>query len=87
VIMENYLESLNNGDAFSLENNFFIVSCDFKKDGSRLCVCAKTGNTRWYASNTIVNSIQLYTLDKDNNIIALKESKKQDDNIKDKNIS
>lgn len=85
--MENYLEALQNGDAFSLDNDFYIVSCDFKKDGSRLCLCVKTGNMRWYPSNTIVKNIQLYTLDKDNNILAIKESKKQDDAIKNQNFS
>lgn len=85
--MESYLESLENGDAFKLDNNFYIVSCDFKKDGSRLCLCPKTGNMRWYPSNTIVDSAQLYILDKDNNIIALKEIKKQNDPTKNQNIS
>lgn len=85
--MENYLEMLENGDSFSLDNSIYIVSCDFKKDGSRLCLSIKTGNTRWYPGNTIVKKNQLYTLDKDNNIIAIKESKKQDESHKDKNFS
>jgi len=85
--MDNYLEDLNIGDSFLIDEYVYIVSCDFKKEGSRLCLCVNTGNTRWYPGNTIVKKTQLFILDKDNNIIAIRESKKQDDSFKDKDIS
>lgn len=74
--MQSYLEELDNGDSFEYEDNKFVVTTDYKQDSSRLCICLKDGSSRWLASNCIVNKIQLFIMDKDNCIIAIKETKK-----------
>jgi len=33
-----YLEELGHGDCFTLEDNNYIVTSDFKQDGKKLCV-------------------------------------------------
>jgi hypothetical protein len=84
--MSNYIEELENGESFILDSDKLIVTCDFKSNGNRLCVDLKNGSSRWLGGNTIIDKIQLFTLDKDNNLIAIKETPK-DDLSKDKNIS
>ena len=74
--MTQYIEELDNGDCFEFTGTKFIVSCDFKSNGSRLCVDLATGMPKWFKSNDIINKIQIFTMDKDNCIIAIKESKK-----------
>ena len=37
-----YIEELNNGDSFELDNNFYVLTSDFKKSGDRLSYSLKT---------------------------------------------
>lgn len=76
--MPQYIEELNNGDCFEYADNRFILSCDYKKDLSRLAINLFDGNPKWFKSNDIIVKIQIFTMDKDNNIIAIKETKKDD---------
>lgn len=73
-----FIEELNCGDALLANNEAYIITTDFKKNNDRLCVCLKDGSTRWFAANTVVEPIQIYRLDKDNNIIPFKETIKDD---------
>lgn len=73
-----YLEELEVGDCFEFESSNFITLLDYKKNGSRCCANLKTGSTRWLDGNSIVDINPIYLLDKDNNIVAIKETKKQD---------
>ena len=84
--MSNYIEELDNGESFVLDNSNFIVSCDYKSNGNRLCIDLKNGSSRWLAGNTIIDKVQLFTLDKENNLIAIKETPK-DDHSKNTSIS
>lgn len=81
-----YIEELTFGDCFIFEDDYYVLSIDYKKDGSRYCVSLKDGGPRWFKQDNIVEKIQIYTMDKDNNIIPLKETPK-DANIKTQNIS
>lgn len=81
-----YLEELQTGDCFLKDNNFFILTNDFKKDGRRFCIELKTGNSRWIKSNEIVDNIDIFTIDKDNNIIAIRERKKDSKNATPENF-
>jgi hypothetical protein len=81
-----YLEELDIGDSYSYNNNSFIITADYKKDGSRLCICLKNGLPQWVTSNTIVEPIDIFILDQQSNIIAIRERKKQDDIQQNKNI-
>lgn len=73
-----YIEELACGDYFSLNNDFFIVTTDFKKNNTRLCISLNTGESRWIDNTIMVDILMIYRLDKDNNIIPFKETKKDD---------
>jgi hypothetical protein len=75
--MTKYIEELNNGDAFILNNGTYILSSDFKKNGDKLSISLVDGNSRWVKPNEMIEHIQLFIMDKENNIIAIKESKKE----------
>lgn len=83
-----YLEELAAGDCFECEIGSFIVTTDFKKHGQRLCIDLKTGSSRWLESNHLVEKSDIFRLDKDNNIIAIKErGKTTNDTSQNINIS
>lgn len=75
--MTKYIEELSNGDAFMINNSTYILSSDFKKNGDRLSISLTDGNSRWVKPNEMIEAVQLFIMDKDNNIIAIKESKKE----------
>lgn len=71
-----YLEELQIGDCFSVDGSYFIITTDFKKDGKKLCINLKTGYGKWLDPSEIISNIDIFTLDKDSNVIAIKERKK-----------
>ena len=68
----NYIEELKFGDTFEHNNTIFVLSTDFKSNGQKMCVCLMDGSCQWLEGNTIVSKIELYTLDKSNNILPIK---------------
>lgn len=76
-----YIEELSNGDSFILDGNYYIITSDFKKNGYRLCVDLKTGSGRWINPSENIDNVDIFTFDKDNNIIAIKERKKDSINV------
>jgi hypothetical protein len=75
-----YLEETNTGLCVLYESNYYILSSDFKSNGSRMCVNLLNGSNRWIDGNAMVKIIPLYRMDKENNIIPLRETKKDDAN-------
>jgi hypothetical protein len=77
-----YLEELNYGDAFLLVNNpveeVFFLTSDYKKSGEKLCYSLKNGSSRWFESNLLVDLLPLYSLDKENNVVAVKPTPRAD---------
>lgn len=74
-----YLEELVSGDAFSLDNNYFVVTSDFKKNNQvilRNCINIKDGSYRWIVSNAMVDIAPLYTINTNGDITPIKEYKK-----------
>lgn len=71
-----YLEELQIGDCFQLNSSHYIVTSDFKKDGKKFCVDLKTGYGKWINPGDMIEIIDIFTLDKDSNVIAIKERKK-----------
>ena len=67
-----YIEELDNGDTFELDNNFYVLTSDFKKSGDRLSYSLQNGSPKWLSSQTIVEAVPLYFLDRDNNTVAIK---------------
>lgn len=76
---DKFIEELDHGDAFSFGASYYVLSTDFKKSGDQLCFSLIDGKPRWFKSNDIVSHIPLFTMDKDSNIIAIKETKKDAD--------
>jgi hypothetical protein len=81
-----YLEELSGGDCFEYNNQYYILSKDFRSNGQKMCIGMSDGFQKWMNQNTIVSSIELFTLDKENNIIALKLREKKDVDPKTKDI-
>lgn len=67
-----YLEELKSGECFTYKQQSFLLTCDFKKDNSKLCYSLQDGYAKWISSQEVVEPLGLYTLDKDNNIIPIK---------------
>ena len=80
-----YIEELSFGDCFIVNNSKYILTTDFKNDGKRMCITLHDGSIKWIEENQIVESIDIFILDKDSNILAIKERKKEDVSIINKN--
>lgn len=76
-----YLEELASGSVFSLNNTHYIISADYRlrnKQKQYMCVSIQNGLIQWFDDNSLVEYIDLYHRDGDNNIIPLKEFVKQE---------
>ena len=73
--MEKFIEELESGDCFEIENKRFILTSDYKKNGDRLAIDAANGNSRWLKSDCHVFVLTLYTMDSENNFMPIKEIK------------
>ena len=73
-----YIEELKAGDAFVFHDQYFILTSDFKKDGSKLAFSLSDGYPKWYKSDQIVNYITLFTTNQENQIIPIKETPKHE---------
>lgn len=76
-----YIEEIHNGECFTVDNKHYLLTTDFKSNGYRLAYCLEDGCAKWIKNTDIVDPIQVYRLDKDNNIIPLKETKKHEYNF------
>ncbi len=74
-----FIEELEFGDCFFIDSKYYVLGIDHRKDGKKLCVSLIDGSPRWFKGNNIVEKIQIYTMDKDNIIIPIKETKKDAD--------
>lgn len=72
-----YIEELNNGDSFIYNDIKFLLTSDFKKDGSKLAYSLDNGNAKWFSPSDIVEKIQIYTMDESNTILPIKETKNE----------
>lgn len=73
-----YIEELKSGEAFVSENSVFILTIDFKKNGSRLAINLSSGEPKWFNSDSMIDVEPLYRLDKDNNIVPIKQYSKDE---------
>jgi hypothetical protein len=76
-----YLEEISSGECCQYKNKQYLVTHDFKKNGSRLCYCLTDGIGVWLEANTIVESFVIYGLDNDNNVYPLKIATNHENNI------
>lgn len=70
-----YIEELEHGDCFSYNNQKFLLTADFKSSGDRLCYNLINGSSSWMKSNSMVDVCPIYTLDDNNNISPVKQTK------------
>lgn len=70
--MINYIEELMPGESFLYNNEYYLVTSDFKSN-SKICYNLKNGFVRHFDNSTIISKVKLLTLDSENNIIAIKE--------------
>lgn len=82
-----YLEELSGGDCFEYNGYNYILSKDFKTNGDKMCIGMVDGFQKWLSPKSIVSHVELFTVDKDNNIVAFKTREKQNDYSKNKDIS
>lgn len=76
-----YIEELLPGNTFKNNDKVFLITCDYKANGSRLCYSLTDGTPQWIDSATIVEHCPVYTLDSSNNIVPVKETKNENSNI------
>jgi hypothetical protein len=74
-----YIEELKPGNSFLYKDNYYIITIDFKSDNKRLCYSLKNGQPLWFEPDSIVDDIQLYTIDKENNILPIIKTEKIND--------
>lgn len=74
-----YIEELTPGDCFVFKNDYWVLTIDFKNNDKRLCYNLKSGSPSWLNSDNMIDPIQIYTMDKDNTILPIKETKKENE--------
>lgn len=75
-----FIEELKPGECFKLSEDFFIVSGDYKKSKEgilRSCIEIKTGLSKWLKDNEVIEPTPIFTLDRDSNIIPIRETEKE----------
>lgn len=77
----NYIETMRGGDTFLHKDVIYVSTSDFKKNGSRLCVNLTDGSTRWFEPSILVTRNPIYSMDDNNEIIAIKLEDKNEQNI------
>lgn len=79
-----YVEELTSGDAFSFKDQLFLLTSDFRNNGDRKAIKLDDGLCRWFPANEMCEFVELFILDKNNNIIKVKiqdEKSKENSNI------
>jgi hypothetical protein len=77
-----YIEELSTGETFKYNDQFWLLTSDFKSSGKRLCHNMQNGNAKWFDGNEMVEFVPLYSLDKDNNIIPIRKYANENSNIR-----
>lgn len=70
--MYKYIEELNSGDSFEFENAKYLLSTDYKKNGSKLAFSLLDGSPRWIKASDMVKVFDMYYINEDNAISAIK---------------
>lgn len=77
-----YIEELENGDSFLFQKERpYIITSDFRTNGSRLGICLIDGSSQWFKFDQIVDIEPIYLLDEDNQVIPVKPTKKHGSDI------
>ena len=71
--MDKFIEELNSGDSFETEGKRFLLTSDYKKNGSRMLTDIDNGSCRWFEADCHVSLISLYIMDSNSNFMPIKE--------------
>lgn len=82
-----YLEELSHGQCFRYQDKHFILTTDFKHNGDKNCIELSSGMSKWLGSSTIIEDIDIYTLDKENALSPIRERKNEYNLDKNTNLS
>lgn len=66
-----YIEELIPGSTFVRDDKLFLLTTDYKKDGSKLAFSLNGGQPIWMKASEIVDICPIFRLDKDNNVIPI----------------
>jgi hypothetical protein len=77
----NYIEELIAGQTFNKDGHIFILTTDYKKDGSKLAVSMENGSMRWLKPNDIISLAPIFTQDENNNVIPIVSTVSQSSKI------
>lgn len=68
-----HIEELKPGQCFRIKDNeYYIITCDFDRYDKKYCINLLTGSNRWFNANDIIDEVDIYSLDQDNNIVPIK---------------
>lgn len=70
-----YIEELSTGDCFIYDSKKFLLTSDFRKNGSKLAYSLNDGSCCWINSQSAVESLEIYFIDPDGNITPIKNIK------------
>lgn len=73
-----YIEELSHGECFRYENSLYILTSDFKNNGTKLCYNLNTGFPAWLKDDFMVDICPIYTLSQENNLTPVREYKSND---------
>lgn len=76
-----YLEDIENGACVLISGEYFVVTSDFKSSGNRLLISLVNGSPRWFSSSVMVESVDIFTFDKETNILPIKPNNNAPQNI------
>lgn len=77
----NYLEDTEKGSCVKIAEEYFVVTSDFKSNGNRLLISLSDGSARWFGQSVMADIIEVFTFDKDTNILPIKTNKNAPKNI------
>ena len=69
-----YIEELDSGEFFCVDNHKYIMSTDVKVNGKRMAISVQNGGIRWFAPEAVATIQDIYYRDEENNILLVKES-------------
>lgn len=67
-----YIEELSYGDTFLYNQELYLLTSDFKNNGSHLAIKCSSGFPCWLSSQAIVETSPIFILDKEQNIVPVK---------------
>ncbi len=76
-----YIEELTPGSTFIKDNQTFILTIDYKKNGSKLAFCLENGSPSWLKASDIVDICPIFKLDSENNVVPIHKILPQTENI------